>query len=159
MRKAVAFILSVVISLLDQVSKQWAMTHLVPYEPLPCLPMLNWTLAFNSGSAFNFLSRTGAWHTWFFLGFGVIMSGVLIVWMLRLNVKDRLELFALSFILGGALGNLVDRLTIGYVIDFIDVFYKNHHWPVFNIADSAVCVGAGLLLLDWARKHRKNHKD
>lgn len=157
MSKAVAFMLSIGVIFFDQLSKYWAMTHLTPYEPVVCFSMLNWTLAFNSGSAFNFLSRAGEWHAWFFLSFGVIMSGVLIVWIVRLNTHDRLELLALSCILGGALGNLVDRIRFGSVVDFIDVFYQNHHWPVFNLADSAICMGGFLLLIDMIRKHRAAH--
>jgi signal peptidase II len=154
MKKFFAFFVSVVVIFLDQLTKHWAMTHVMPYEPVPCLPMLNWTLAFNSGSAFNFLSHAGDWHTWFFLGFSGLMSIVIMVWIIRLSTQAKLELFALSLILGGALGNLIDRIRLGYVVDFIDVFYKNHHWPSFNIADSAICMGGVLLLIDLLMSQR-----
>src|SRR3990167_8386332 len=154
MSKILAFMLSLLVILLDQGSKYWAMSHLMPYESVACVSMVNWTLAFNSGSAFNFLSRAGEWHFFFFLSFGFLMSGVLITWIMRLHPQAYLERWGLGFILGGALGNIIDRLRFGYVIDFIDIFYKNYHWPVFNLADSDICLGGGLLLIDLARKQR-----
>ncbi|KTD24808.1 signal peptidase II [Legionella lansingensis] len=151
MKKLPWFVLSIVVVLLDQWSKYWAATTLVPYQPEPLLPMLNFTLAFNSGAAFSFLSGTGDWHRWFFAGFSVLMSLFLIIWMLRLPVRAKLQSFALSLILGGALGNLYDRAILGQVIDFVDLYYKNYHWPVFNLADSAICMGAFLLLVDLCK--------
>lgn len=148
MKKWPWFVLSVVVILLDQVSKYWAFKTLIPYQPEAMLPMVNLTLAYNTGAAFSFLSGTGDWHRWFFTGFSALMSLVLMIWIIRIPQTARLQLSALSLILAGALGNLIDRMLLGHVIDFIDVYYTHYHWPVFNLADSAICVGAILLLID-----------
>ena len=153
MKKFLTFFVSVLVVLFDQLTKYWALVYLTPYETKPVFPMLSWTLAFNSGSAFSFLAESGRWHTWFFTGFSVLISLVLVVWIVRMNAARLFkQAFALALILGGAVGNLIDRVRIGYVVDFIDVFYKTHHWPVFNIADSAICVGAVLLAIEWIRE-------
>jgi signal peptidase II len=135
-----------VLIVLDQATKFWATQALLPYQPVPVMPMVNITLAFNSGAAFSFLSHAGEWHRWLFAGFSLVMSVVLLVCLLKTLVSMRLQSLALSLILGGAIGNLIDRAYSGYVVDFIDVYYKHYHWPVFNVADSAICVGAVLLL-------------
>lgn len=152
MKKALIFCVSFLVVLCDQLTKYWALAFLTPYDAKPVLPMLSWMLAFNSGSAFSFLANSGRWHMWFFSGFSALISLVLVVWIVRLNA-DRLfkQAFALALILGGAIGNLIDRVRIGYVVDFIDVFYQSYHWPVFNVADSAICVGAVLLAIEWIR--------
>ena len=118
------------------------------YQPEPVMPSVNFTLAYNTGAAFSFLSGVGGWHRWFFAAFSIIMSVVLIIWLLKTPKKAYLPSLAISLILGGAVGNLYDRVANGYVIDFIDFYYKNHHWPVFNIADSAICLGAFFLAID-----------
>lgn len=151
MKKWPWFLLSIFILVADQWTKHWAESVLVAYQPEPLMPMVNFTLAYNTGAAFNFLSGTGGWHRWFFAVFSVIMSLILIVWLARLSQKAILQSLAVSLILGGAVGNLYDRAVMGHVIDFIDVYYKNHHWPVFNLADSAICLGAFLLLLDLCK--------
>ncbi|MFA5959432.1 MAG: signal peptidase II [Tatlockia sp.] len=151
MKKWPWFLLSMAVVVLDQLSKQWALEHLSPYQPDAIFPMLNFTLAYNTGAAFSFLSGTGGWHRWFFAGFSIVMSGVLIAWLVRLGKEAKLQTLALSLILGGAIGNLYDRAFFGYVVDFIDVYYKNHHWPVFNFADTAICAGAFLLLIDLCK--------
>jgi signal peptidase II len=151
MKKWPWFLLAIAVVLVDQWSKYWAANTLIPYQPEALLPMLNFTLAYNSGAAFSFLSGTGGWHRWVFAGFSLIMSVALIVWLLRLPRQPKLQPLALSLILGGAVGNLYDRALVGHVIDFIDLYYKNHHWPVFNLADSAICIGAFLLLVDLCK--------
>jgi signal peptidase II len=151
MKKWPWFLLSLIVILADQLSKYWAATTLVPYEPEPLFSMFNFTLAYNTGAAFSFLSGTGSWHRWFFAGFSIIMSLVLVAWLARLSPKARLQSLAVSLILGGAVGNLYDRAVLGHVIDFIDVYYENHHWPVFNLADSAICIGAFLLFIDLCK--------
>ncbi|MDF1827127.1 MAG: signal peptidase II [Legionellaceae bacterium] len=153
MKKALIFCVSVVVVFLDQLTKYWALGFLTPYDSKPVFSMLSWTLAFNSGSAFSFLANSGRWHMWFFSGFSTLISMILLVWIVRLN-QARLykQAFALALILGGAIGNLIDRVRIGYVVDFIDVFYQSYHWPVFNLADSAICVGAVLLAIEWIRE-------
>lgn len=154
MKKWRWFTLAFVVVLIDQVSKCWAAWVLVPYQPTSIFPLFNLTLAFNSGAAFSFLSGAGEWHRWFFTGFSLIMSSVLAIVILRSASTLRLQLLALSLILGGAIGNLIDRALFGYVIDFIDIYYKNHHWPIFNLADSAICIGAFLLFIDLCKNNR-----
>lgn len=152
MKKWPWLILVLVTIALDQVTKIWAFQTLIPYHPRVILPMLNFTLAFNTGAAFSFLSSTGEWHQWLFTGFNVVMSIVLTTWITRLPKTAGLELTALSLILAGALGNLVDRVRLGHVIDFIDVHYTHYHWPAFNLADSAICIGAAFLLLNMIKE-------
>lgn len=147
MKKWVWYLVTFVILAADQATKFWVISRFVPYQPHRVMPMLNLTLAYNTGAAFSFLSGAGEWHHWFFLGFSLLVSVLLIIWIFRMPRSERLQLFALSLILGGALGNLVDRMTLGYVIDFIDVYYKNYHWPIFNIADSAICIGTVLMTI------------
>lgn len=146
MKRWIFFLCSLCIIAVDQLSKYIASTRLELYQPDAVMPMLNLTLAHNTGAAFSFLNGAGAWHHWFFMGFSFVVSIALVVWIIRLPKTERLQLVALSFILGGALGNLIDRVRLGYVIDFIDVYYKNYHWPIFNIADSAITVGTMLLV-------------
>jgi signal peptidase II len=148
MKKWPWFLLSVVVILLDQASKHWALHTLVPYQPHGIFPMVNFTLAYNTGAAFSFLSGAGDWHRWFFTGFSTLMSVILIVWIFRSPPRSRLLPLALSLVLGGALGNLADRFLHQHVIDFIDLYYAHYHWPAFNLADSAICVGAVLLFID-----------
>lgn len=155
MKKWPWFALTLFIILIDQGSKYWASADLTPYQPESVLPMVNLTLAFNSGAAFSFLSHTGEWHRWIFAAFSTIMSFILTIAILRSAANMKLQLFALSLILGGALGNLIDRAFWGYVIDFIEIYYKNFHWPVFNVADSAICIGAFLLILDLLKSNHK----
>ncbi len=150
MKKKYAIFICLIMLLLDQASKYWMMQHLMAYRPNPICPMLNFTLAFNSGSAFSFLSQTGVWHHWFFVIFGISMSVLLCLWLMRLPTHARTEILSVSLILSGAVGNLIDRLRFGHVIDFIQVYYKTYYWPVFNVADSCICVGAFLLFLSWA---------
>lgn len=154
MKKWGWFVVVLIVIGLDQASKYWASIELMPYLPRSVCPMFNFTLAYNTGAAFSFLHNAGAWHRWFFAGFSFLMSVALVVWIIRLPFTARLQLAAFSLILGGAIGNLIDRAFLGFVIDFIDVYYKQYHWPVFNIADSAICVGAVLLLLDLCKNRR-----
>lgn len=148
MKKWHWFVISLAVIFADQATKYWASLDLIPYQPKSVLPMLNLTLAYNSGAAFSFLSGAGEWHRWFFPAFSFVMCVILIIWLMRMDLIARLQLFAVSLILGGAVGNLIDRAFTGYVIDFIDVYYQHYHWPVFNLADSAICIGAFLLFID-----------
>lgn len=141
-------ILSGLIVVVDQLTKQLAEHGLTLYQPLPVLPFFNLTLAYNTGAAFSFLADAGGWQRWFFLILSVVVSVVLTVWIIRLNAGERRQAAALALILSGAVGNLIDRAIYGHVIDFIDIYYGQWHWPAFNIADSAICIGAALLILD-----------
>lgn len=154
MKKWHWFALSILIIICDQLSKYWAEIKLIPYKPVPILPLLNFTLAFNTGAAFSFLNGAGDWHRWFFAGFSLLMSLMLIIWLYRVPAQSRLLSAAISLILGGAVANLIDRAFYGYVIDFIDVYYEHHHFATFNIADSAICVGAAFFMLDALKSQK-----
>lgn len=135
----------------DMVTKEWATEVLELYRPHAVWSWLNMTLAHNYGAAFSFLSDAGGWQRWFFTALASVVSGVLIVWVLRLPRREWLTGLALALVIGGALGNLSDRVQLGYVVDFVDVHYLGYHWPAFNVADSAISCGVVLLILDALR--------
>jgi len=139
---------SAVIIVLDLWTKQIATDSLTLYRPVELTPWLNMTLAHNYGAAFSFLSDAGGWQRWLFTGLASVVTVVLVIWLLRLPANEKLIAAALSLVIGGAVGNLIDRIINGYVVDFIDVFYQDHHWPAFNLADSAITCGVILLLVD-----------
>jgi signal peptidase II len=144
---------------LDWFTKQWASELLVLYRPQEVFSWLNMTLAHNYGAAFSFLSDAGGWQRWFFIVLSGVVSVVLLVWLMRLPREDWLTGLGLALILGGAVGNLVDRIELGFVVDFVDVHYAGWHFPAFNVADSAITCGVILLLLDallMARRAREN---
>ncbi|AWL30380.1 signal peptidase II [Acinetobacter defluvii] len=140
--------LSVLAIIIDQWTKHIASTHLTYADPVPVLPFLNWTLLHNYGAAFSFLSDAGGWQHYLFTGLAGIVSIIFIFWLLRMPKTVLILPMAIALILGGAIGNLIDRVSLGYVVDFIHVFYQNHHFPAFNIADSAITLGTILLLID-----------
>ena len=142
------FWLSGVVLILDQGSKWFADSLLGPHDAVPLLPFLDLRKAYNPGAAFSFLSDASGWQRWFFSGLAVLIIGVLVVWLRRLRPGQSRVALALALILGGAAGNLIDRVLYGHVIDFIDLYYGTWHWPTFNIADSAITLGAVLLILD-----------
>jgi signal peptidase II len=146
--------LSLLVILLDQGTKYLAVNELQLYEPVAVLPFFNFTLAYNSGAAFSFLADAGGWQRWFFVALALAISAGLVVWLYRLQANVWGEAVAIALILGGALGNVIDRLWHGHVIDFIDVYYQSWHWPAFNVADSAITVGAVLLVLQsfWVKQ-------
>ncbi|MEJ2386082.1 MAG: signal peptidase II [Chromatiaceae bacterium] len=149
--------LSVLIVALDQTAKALAELLLAPYRPVPVVPFFNLTLMYNRGAAFSFLAGAGGWQRWTFAGFALLMTVALVVWLLRLNAHERMTAAGIALIVGGAVGNLIDRLITGRVVDFLDVYYGRWHWPAFNVADSAITIGVALLLLaslrsDSARK-------
>jgi len=143
--------LSVLIIVLDQISKLWITAHFIYGESLPVTSFFNLVLAHNTGAAFSFLSDAGGWQRWLFSAIALV-AAVWIVRLLRQHAHETLFCLALTLVLGGALGNLIDRIAHGYVIDFIDIFYENYHFPAFNVADSAISVGAALLILDSFKK-------
>ena len=140
--------LSAIIVIFDQITKFYAVQFLILQEPRYIYSGLNFTLMYNTGAAFSFLSDAGGWQRWFFIGISSLVSIIIVVWIYNVLRKSRYLLFALSFILAGALGNLWDRLTLGYVVDFIEVHYQDLYWPAFNIADSSITIGAILLIID-----------
>ena len=140
-------ILSVVVVALDQIVKAIVMSALQLHVPHPVIPgFLNWTLAFNTGAAFSFLDNQGGWQRWLFSMLALIVSAVLIRWLATIPRADWRNALPLALVIGGALGNLIDRLRFGQVTDFIDVYYGSWSFPAFNIADSAITVGAVLLV-------------
>ena len=137
----------------DQVTKWLAMDGLAAYRPEPLMPLVDLTLAFNTGAAFSFLANAAGWQRWLLSGIALAVALYLLHWLRGLAADRRFEAAGVGLILGGAVGNLVDRLRLGGVVDFIDVHYGGWHWPAFNIADAAITVGVALVLLtawfDW----------
>jgi signal peptidase II len=146
--------LSIGLLVLDIGTKLIAMTHLTLHERVPVLPMLNWQLVYNDGAAFSMLSTAGGWQRWFLSGVAIAVSIVIIMWLKRTHDATWVQKLGLACILGGALGNLADRVRFGYVIDFIDFHTNSWHFPAFNIADSAISLGAILLLFTLWRKEK-----
>jgi signal peptidase II len=142
------YALSLLVILLDQYSKGLASQGLQYGRPVEVFSWFNLTLQHNSGAAFSFLSDAGGWQRYFFSAVAVAISLVLIVWLFRLERSQWLLALSLGLILGGAIGNLWDRLVLGYVVDFISVHYAGRYFPAFNLADSAISVGAACMLFD-----------
>jgi len=140
--------LSALVGVLDQASKYFAVQGLELHRALPVLPGLNLTLVHNTGAAFSFLRDAGGWQRWFFITLSIAISITILIWLARLPLNRGRLACSLSLILGGALGNLWDRINMGYVIDFIDCYIATWHWPAFNVADSAISVGALILIAD-----------
>jgi signal peptidase II len=149
--------LSGVVLALDRVTKEWASAALALHQPVPVWPSFNLTLMHNRGAAFSFLSDASGWQRWFFTVIALAVSAGLIVWLRRLDGSQRWLAVALALVIGGALGNVWDRLTLGYVVDFIQVYYDKWYWPAFNVADSAISVGAAMLLIDAMRPQQREH--
>ena len=133
--------------ILDQVTKWVADRSLELHVQVPVMPSFNFTLVYNTGAAFSFLSGAGGWQRWFFSLLAILICIVIVIWLKRLNAHEKWMAVGLSLVLGGALGNLIDRLLYGYVVDFIQWYYKGFYWPTFNIADSAITVGATILVI------------
>ena len=151
--------LSGLVVVLDLGSKGIATHYLMLHQPVPVFPGFNWTLAHNPGAAFSFLSDESGWQRWFFSVIALAVSIGITIWIKKLNASQTLLAIALALVLGGAIGNLWDRVTLGYVVDFIDVYYQQYHWPAFNIADSAICVGAVMLVIDSFRGEHNADED
>ena len=165
--------LSAFVVLLDQVSKTLASQLLEVYQSVEFIPLLQFTLLHNKGAAFSFLSSAGGWQRWLFTLLALFVSGIIVAWLRRLPAQERLQAAGLALILGGALGNVIDRVVLGYVVDFIDFYYPAEqclplfskvmtsvsqcHWPAFNIADSAIFVGVVILIVDSIRSGKKHH--
>jgi signal peptidase II len=142
------YALALVIIALDQYTKGLASSHLDYGRPVEVFSWFNLTLQHNTGAAFSFLSDAGGWQRYFFSAVAVIISLALVIWLYRLPREQWLLSLSLALIVGGALGNLWDRVELGYVVDFISVHYERHFFPAFNVADSAITVGAACMLLD-----------
>lgn len=139
--------IALIIVVLDQATKVVAYEHLRQGE-IALLPFLNLALAFNTGAAFSFLADAGGWQNLFFVGVAIVVSIIILTMSRRLGADEVQVAVGLMLVLGGAIGNVIDRVRLGYVVDFIDVYYKSWHFPTFNVADSAITIGAILLILD-----------
>ena len=157
-RNAAWLALTMLVILLDLFTKHLATQHLIYGNPEPVLSFFNLTLLHNTGAAFSFLADASGWQRWFFIGLATVVSIGLLIWLLRLGEDERRLAPALALILGGALGNLHDRVVHGYVVDFLHFFYQDWHFPAFNIADSAITVGAFLILVDIWRSPAKKEE-
>ncbi len=143
---------------LDQISKYWVSTHMALYESIEVLPFFNLTHVHNLGAAFSFLADQGGWQRWFFTLIAVVASVVFTVWLARTPRKNTLLSIAIALMLSGALGNLIDRVLFGYVIDFLDFYVNSYHWPAFNVADSAIFIGAALMILESFTQDAKTNE-
>ncbi|MCH8531177.1 MAG: signal peptidase II [Saccharospirillum sp.] len=157
LRQSRWLLISAVIVALDLWTKSLAVANLDYAQPVTLLPVLDFTLLYNYGAAFSFLSTAGGWQRWLFTFIALSVSVVLVIWILRLDRKEQWLTISLALILGGAVGNLYDRMTLGYVVDFIHFHWNNRYFPAFNIADAAISVGAVMMLIDafWLQKRRE----
>lgn len=149
--------LALVVLILDQWTKWLAESKLTFHEPVPIIePVLNWTLAYNYGAAFSFLADAGGWQKWFFSGLALVMALFLIIYLIKVPRNAKLLSVGLALVLGGAVGNLIDRLLHGHVIDFIHVHYADvWHYPIFNIADIGICIGVAIIVIDMIFLEKK----
>ncbi|MBX3692085.1 signal peptidase II [Dokdonella sp.] len=140
--------LSLAVLVVDQVSKHIVLAHMRLHESIPVIEgLFAWTLAYNEGAAFSFLADAGGWQRWFFSGLAVVVSTMLVLWLARTPRGDWKTALPLSLVIGGAVGNVIDRVRFGHVVDFIDVHWNGSHFPAFNVADSAISVGAVAMIV------------
>jgi signal peptidase II len=159
MKLQTSLILAFVVLVLDIATKLWVESVLFQGQQIPLTGFFNLVLTYNAGAAFSFLSDAAGWQRWFFSAIAAGASA-LIIYLLRKHTAEKMFCIALSLILGGALGNLWDRITLGHVVDFLDFHISNYHWPAFNVADSGIFLGAMLLILDsFRRKDPDAEKD
>ena len=140
---------------LDQIVKFVIAANIRPYSQVAVVPGFKLTLMFNTGAAFSFLDSQGGWQVWFFSIITIAICFVLLLWLQRLKASQVWLCIAIAFILGGAIGNLVDRLTLGYVIDYFLFYAGRWSWPAFNVADSAISIGAVMLVIDLLFKQKR----
>lgn len=143
-------LLSLAVFALDLITKYYASTLLDYAIPVEVMPSFNFTLLHNTGAAFSFLATQSGWQRWFFISLATIVSLALVRWLQTLR-DDRWLAISIALILGGALGNLYDRITLGYVVDFLHFYWNDYHFPAFNIADTAISIGAAMMILDLFR--------
>lgn len=146
------------IVVVDQLTKLYIVQNLVYRQRIEVLPVLDITRLHNPGAAWSLLADAGGWQRWFFIALGIAVSLLIVYWLTRLRLPaERLLAMALSSILGGAVGNVIDRFVHGHVIDFIHAHYSGHYWPAFNVADMAITLGAGLLIVDTLLASRRRN--
>lgn len=144
--------LTLVFIIVDQVTKQFIVANFDLYERTAVFSFFNLTYAQNPGAAFSFLADQPGWQRWFFSIIATVASVVFLVWMAKTPRDNKLLSIAFALLLSGAIGNLIDRLLFGYVIDFLDFYYQQYHWPAFNVADSVIFIGAALMIFDSFKK-------
>ncbi len=147
-RTSAGLLISALVIILDQWSKWSITTRFELYEVRPVTSWFNLVLVHNTGAAFSFLQDAAGWQRWFFVGLASAVTIGLLIWVMRLKAGAWRLRTGIVLILGGAIGNVIDRVRLGYVVDFLDVHVNSWHWPAFNVADAAICCGVGLLLLD-----------
>ncbi|WP_394004729.1 signal peptidase II [Luteimonas sp. WGS1318] len=136
-------VLSVVVIVLDQLTKYWVLTSLPEYTAIPVIDgFWNWYRTYNTGAAFSFLADAGGWQKWFFTGLAILISGTLAVWLARTPRNDWRTALPFALVIGGAIGNVIDRQIHGHVVDFIQWHWQDYYWPAFNLADAAIVGGA-----------------
>ncbi len=150
--------LSAIVIVLDQITKLIITELYVLGDSTPVFSFFNIVRAHNTGAAFSFLAAESGWQRWFFALIAVAVSVMLVQWLRKLPANDRFMAVALTLVLGGAIGNLIDRMVLGYVVDFLDFYWNGQHFPAFNIADSAITVGAIMLAVDVLRNPGKEEK-
>ncbi len=152
-------VIALVAIVADQLTKLAVVARFELYETVTLLPVLNFTYLQNPGAAFSFLAQAGGWQRWGFTALAVIVAVFIILWLRRLDgTRQRLVAIGLTLIMGGALGNVIDRLRFGYVIDFVHVHWKSHYFPAFNLADSCITIGAVLLFVDAFLEPRRKRQ-
>jgi len=149
--------IALLVIIIDHITKYLAVSNLTFGEPVPVIDHLNWTLAYNYGAAFSFLADSGGWQRWFFVGLAFVMTAFMLWWLKKLPAKITTEVVALNLVIGGAIGNVIDRILEGRVTDFIDFYIGTWHYATFNIADVAISLGA-LLLIIYELFFRKENK-
>jgi len=142
------FVIALVVVLLDQLTKLWVLNSFETFEIVTVLPVFNLTLVFNEGAAFSFLADAGGWQRYIFVSISAVMSIVFVIWLSRVKSHERWLATGLAFLLGGAIGNLIDRVWLGKVIDFLQWHWHDAYFPAFNLADAAITLGVILLLID-----------
>ena len=142
------FLLALVVVLLDQLTKLWVLNSFETFEIVTVLPVFNLTLVFNEGAAFSFLADAGGWQRYIFVSISAVMSIVFVIWLSRVKSHELWLATGLAFLLGGAVGNLIDRVWLGKVIDFLQWHWHDAYFPAFNLADAAITLGVILLLID-----------
>ena len=148
----IIYLISLIVFVLDFVSKFWVIRTLVPHDPINVFPCFNLYLTFNRGVSFSLFSAQSAVGVWALIGLTAGISA-LIIYCLH-KETEKIARIGYAFVLGGAIGNLIDRLRFGAVVDFLDFYFGSYHWPAFNVADSAICIGAALILFQYIRRKK-----
>lgn len=151
--------LSLLVVIIDQVFKMVIVTHLLPYVEHNVIPGFRLTLAYNTGAAFSFLDSQSGWQVWLFSVITILVCILIVWWLQKCKASQVWLCVALALVLGGAIGNLIDRLTLGYVVDYFVLYVSRWSWPAFNIADGCICVGAVMLILDMVFRKRKARRE